>query len=80
VDVVHRAGEVMKFRPRLATLQQLALQFTLDMTKHQSPALPQGFDVPTSHPAHLFKTLCPHSRSPTGSSLRSERETSRFIR
>jgi hypothetical protein len=79
VDIVHRAGEVMKLRTRLATLLQLALQPTQDMIKCQ-PALPRGTDVPTVYPAHPSKTLGLHSWSPTGCPLRSERETPGSIR
>jgi hypothetical protein len=54
VDIVHRAGEVMKFCSRLATLLPVAPQPTLDMVKCRLPALLRGADIPTFHPAHQF--------------------------
>jgi hypothetical protein len=75
MDIVHRAGEVMKFRPRLATLQ-LALRY--DQTSITPP--PRGSDVPTSNPAHPSKTRCLHSLSPNDCPLRSQRETPEPIR
>jgi hypothetical protein len=80
MDIVHGAGEVTKLRPRLATLLQLALIPTLDMTKHQFPTLPRGSDVPTSYPAYPSKTLCLHSRSPTDCPPRIGRENHELIR
>jgi len=50
LDIIHRAGEVMKFRSRLATLLKLALQPTLDMVKCQLPALPRAPKFPLPIP------------------------------
>jgi len=78
MDIVHRAGEAMKFCTRLATLLRFALCPTQDMIKRQ-PALPRDPDVPASHPAHPCKTLRLHFRSPSSCSMRSERETAKSI-
>ena len=74
MDIIHRAGEVMKFRTCLTTLRKLALQPTQDMIKRQL-ALPRDPDIPTSHPTHTSKNLRLHIEFPTSCPLHSERET-----
>lgn len=73
-----RCGYKILHPSRDSSAARLATYSRYDQTRQA--ALSRGSDVTTFHPTHLSKTLRVHDRSPTGSPLRSERQTSEFIR